>query len=230
MKFQRIDSTPHGFPLGRDFFEKLSIQGLHCGSGANMKTGFLNTDSMTLMDERGAQTQVGGLFWIDNQTLYFQHDATKVFPIADGVFRWIYSEHFIEHISQSLALAWLREMRRLLKPDGIVRISTPDLEKYVSGYLDPEQIFFKEHVERLRQMGVANVPTRRAWLVNQIFRNWGHQHIYDFDEVKFLAGLAGFPADKATRCEFRAGAVRELAELDREVRNDESLYVELPKS
>jgi len=122
----------------------------------------------------------------------------------------------------------LKEMRRVLLPDGLVRISTPDLDKYVRGYLDPDQIFFKEHVERLAQMGVKNVPLRRAWLVNQIFRHWGHQHIYDFEEVKFVAGLAGFPSEKARQCEFRTGAFQELADLDREVRSDESLYVELP--
>jgi predicted SAM-dependent methyltransferase len=227
MKFQRVDATPHGFPLGAELFANLSIQGLHCGSGANLKVGFLNTDSMVLVDEAGGQTAPGGVFWIDNQFLYLQHDATKPFPIAGGVFRWIYSEHFIEHIPQPLALAWLKEMRRLLRPGGLVRVSTPDLEKYVRGYLDPEQEFFTEHASRLRQMGVGNVPVRGAWMVNQIFRHWGHQHIYDFEEVKFLAALAGFPAEKALRCGFRSGTVRELAELDRDVRNDESLYVEL---
>jgi len=230
MKFQRVDPTPHGFPLSRDLFEKMSIRGLHCGSGANLKEGFLNSDSMALVDDKGMQTTPGGLFWIDDRFLYLQHDATKPFPIADDSCLWIYSEHFIEHIPQPLALSWLREMRRLLLPGGIIRISTPDLEKYVRGYLDPDQAFFKEHVGRLRQMGATNVPARRAWLVNQIFRSWGHQHIYDFEEVKFLGALAGFPAEKAAKCSFRSGAVRELAELDREVRNDESLYVELSEA
>jgi hypothetical protein len=76
-------------------------------------------------------------------------------------------------------------------------------------------------------MGVQNVPNRPAWLVNQIFRLWGHQHIYDFEELKFTAGLAGFPIERARKCEFRSGSLPELAELDREIRNDESLYVEL---
>jgi hypothetical protein len=40
-------------------------------------------------------------------------------------------------------------------------------------------------------MGVHNVPARRAWLVNQIFRLWGHQHIYNFEELRFTAGRAG---------------------------------------
>jgi hypothetical protein len=34
-----------------------------------------------------------------------------------------------------VGVAWLAEMRRLLAPGGVLRISTPDLEKYVRGYL-----------------------------------------------------------------------------------------------
>lgn len=182
---------------------------------------------MGLVDERGLSTKPGVLCFIDDAYFYLQHDATKPFPIEAGVFEWVYSEHFIEHIPQNLALAWFKDMKRLLLPGGLMRMSTPDLEKYIRGYLDPEAIFFKEHVRRLRQMGVGNVPDRRAWLVNQIFRNWGHQHIYDFEEVKFIAALAGFEPKNARQCEFKSGEFAELANLDRDIRSDESLYVEL---
>lgn len=187
----------------------------------------MNSDSMGFVDERGLTTKPGALCLINDSFFYLQHDATKKFPIESLVFQWIYSEHFIEHIPQNLALLWFKEMRRLLAPTGLMRISTPDLEKYVHGYLDPEKRFFNEHLNRLRQMGVTNVPERRAWLVNQIFRNWGHQHIYDFDEVKYIASLAGFSVENARKCEFRSGKYPDLAAFDREIRSDESLYVEL---
>ena len=119
-------------------------------------------------------------------------------------------------------------MKRLLKPNGLIRVSTPDLEKYIRGYIDPDATFFKEHIRRLNAMGVQNVPPRRAWLVNQIFRNWGHQHIYDFAELRFTAGLAGFPPELARKCTYRNGSTPELSSLDRDIRNDESLSVELP--
>ena len=37
--------------------------------------------------------------------------------------------------------AGLQELRRLLIPGGIIRLSTPDLRKYIQGYLDPDQHF-----------------------------------------------------------------------------------------
>ena len=227
MKFKKIDLLPHLAPFGSTLLSSLSLRGLHCGSGANLKAGFLNTDSMAFSDERGIATQVGGLTLIDDTYFYFQFDATKSFPVEDSSFEWIYSEHFIEHIPQNVAVAWFKDMKRLLKPGGLMRVSTPDLEKYIRGYLDPESLFFKEHIRRLNSMGVQNVPQRRAWLVNQIFRLWGHQHIYDFEELRFTAGLAGFTPASAKKCTYQSGSVPELSDLDRETRNDESLYVEL---
>jgi predicted SAM-dependent methyltransferase len=228
MQFSKIDPLPHFPPYGSDLMISLGLKGLHCGSGANLKAACLNTDSMTLADQRGHTTKAGTICLVDDSFFYLQYDATKPFPIGNQAFYWIYSEHFIEHIPQQVAVAWFKEMRRLLLPTGTMRVSTPDLEKYIRGYLDPESKFFKEHIQRLNGMGVQNVPNRPAWLVNQIFRLWGHQHIYDFEELKFTAGLAGFPTERARKCEFRSGSLPELAELDREIRNDESLYVEIP--
>jgi hypothetical protein len=42
--------------------------------------------------------------------------------------------------------------------------------------------------------------------------------------------MAGFRVEKAQKCQFRSGIYPEVADLDREVRSDESLYVELPLS
>ena len=227
MKFRKIEILPHFPPFLGSIFSSLNIKGLHCGSGANLKEGFLNTDSMVFVDERGLATKEGSLSFIDDTFFYLQFDATKPFPVEDSSFEYIYSEHFIEHIPQNLTVEWFKDMKRLLKPGGHIRVSTPDLEKYIRGYLDPEALFFKEHIRRLNAMGVQNVPPRRAWLVNQIFRLWGHQHIYDFEELKFTAGVAGFPTELAKKCTYKSGAVPELFALDRELRNDESLYVEL---
>jgi hypothetical protein len=79
-------------------------------------------------------------------------------------------------------------------------------------------------------MGVKNVPMRPAWMVNQIFRNWGHQWIYDVEEIRFIATLAGFSGDAVKECSFRSGKHSGLSSLDLENRSDESLYVEIFKS
>jgi SAM-dependent methyltransferase len=46
----------------------------------------------------------------------------------------IYSSHFIEHLSREAAAAFLRECHRVLKPGGVCRIVTPDLQALVERY------------------------------------------------------------------------------------------------
>ena len=52
---------------------------------------------------------------------------------------------FLEHVSFPEAVAFLREAKRLLAPGGTLRLSTPDLAIYLSGYLDPKLAFFRAH-------------------------------------------------------------------------------------
>ena len=71
------------------------------------------------------------------------------------------------------------------------------------------------------------VTGRRAWMVNQIFQYYGHQWIYDFDEVVHAASAAGFDPDRIVQKEYRSGMLKDVFMLDSDTRSDESLYVEI---
>src|SRR5882672_9376986 len=47
-------------------------------------------------------------------------DARKGLPFADRTVEGIYSEHFVEHLTQEEGLGFLRECRRVLKPGRVV--------------------------------------------------------------------------------------------------------------
>ncbi|MCO6432451.1 MAG: methyltransferase domain-containing protein [Deltaproteobacteria bacterium] len=168
-------------------------------------------------------------------SFFIRHNAETPLPLPDNSITLVHSEHFIEHVSISSAALWLSEIKRIVKPGGIIRLVTPDLARYIEGYNDPQQAFFAEHWRIL-----ANHPQcreacyrsgifapRRAAMVNQIFYFWGHRWIYDFEEMVYLATLAGFDRDQVSHCSFHNGKEPELAALDRENRRDESLYVEI---
>lgn len=210
--------------------ERLGLRGLHCGCGRNLQTGWLNTDRLRLTDSKGVSSIPEGIVCLKGGFHYLEHDGTRPFPLPDCCFEWVFAEHFIEHLSLDQAIAWLSEARRLLRPNGLLRLSTPDLSRYIKGYDDPKGEFFAEHRKRLTEMGVRQFSDRRAWMINQIFRFWGHQWIYDLDEIRSTAEAAGFDPASVTECSFRQGAVPEVYQLDLPIRSDESLYVEIRRA
>lgn len=225
-----LELLPDTLALSCARLHELGLRGLHCGSGLNLQRQWLNTDMIRLIDQSGHATLPGRLACIDHTAYYLEHDHTKPVPVDDGAFDWVYSEHFIEHISFQDAVQWLKEMRRLLKVGGLLRLSTPDLHRYAGGYLNGSDGFFDLHRRRLQDMGMKDVPSRPAWMMNQIFRFWGHQWIYDFDELRLALAAAGFAKEAVLQCSFRQGQVPEVCALDLPIRSDESLYVEVRRS
>ncbi len=112
-------------------------------------------------------------------------DVRWPLPFRDAAFDGVYSEHFIEHIPQRDAVAFLRECRRVTRLGGRVRIATPDLDWIVGRY----------HQDDWRQgdmfaNGYDWVATRAEQL-NLAMREWGHQWLYDEEELCRLGAMAG---------------------------------------
>lgn len=213
-------------PLSRADLSAMGLRGIHCGSGRTLHAQLLNMDAMRLQD--GGQSSAPGRVCCFRESLYYlEHDQTTPLPLEDGSVEWVFSEHFIEHIQVPQAVSWFAELHRVMQPGGIARISTPDLALYARGYADPQQAFYNAHRQRLREMGMTNPPLGKAWMMNQIFRHYGHQWLYDYDEIVSIAAHAGFSPAAIRRVSFAEGSVQELARLDQVIRNDESLYVEL---
>jgi len=56
-------------------------------------------------------------------------NLAKRLPIKCGSADLLYSEDFIDQLELEDARTFLRECHRILKPGGVVRILTPDLER-----------------------------------------------------------------------------------------------------
>jgi predicted SAM-dependent methyltransferase len=227
IRCREIRILPQEPPFSEALLRGLGVRGLHSGSGANLHSGWLNTDHLHFVDAAGRESQVGRLVLINGDRFYLKYDSLRPLPIESATFEWIFSEHFIEHLELPAAVEWLCDMRRLLKSGGLLRVTTPDLRRYASAYMNDSDGFFEKHRQHLRAMGMKIVPDRPAWMMNQIFRNWGHQWIYDFDEMRTVAVAAGFHPESVRQCAFRQGDVAAVYSLDREDRSDETLYVEI---
>jgi SAM-dependent methyltransferase len=230
-RFDTVELLQHEPPFAATVLAQLGMHGIHCGCGRHLRPGWLNTDRLHFHGRLdGNEVERDRIARLEDSLYYLEHDSRQPYPCADASFRWAYSEHFIEHLDPDQAVVWLAELRRILQPGGHLRLSTPDLRRYMSGYANPEDGFFAEHrrrIGRFRAFADKDVPDRPAWMVNQIFYYWEHRWIFDLDEMRHVAGRAGFDPAAISQRSFNEGAVADVAAMDLPLRSDESLYVEL---
>ncbi|MDO8648415.1 MAG: methyltransferase domain-containing protein [Candidatus Peregrinibacteria bacterium] len=62
-------------------------------------------------------------------------DLREKFPIPDGVIEEVFSAATLEHFRKPHVHHILREFHRILKPGGLLRVSTPDIEAIAKGLL-----------------------------------------------------------------------------------------------
>ncbi len=92
---------------------------------------------------------------------YLQGDASQL-PFDDDTFERVVSFETIEHLQAQEAM--LKEIRRVLKPDGCLLISSPDKKHYSdeTGYQNPYHV--KElYREQFEQMLHKHFPQVRLW-------------------------------------------------------------------
>ncbi len=147
------------------------------------------------------------------------HDLRQPLPYEDNSVDYIYHEHFIEHLTTDECEIFLKEMRRLLKRNGVMRIATPDLDYIVFRYIYRwrKQVWIKKY-------SCTFIQTK-AEMMNVLFHRWGHKWLYNYEELKRRLNLAGF--DKVHRVKFRKSTFTQLQGL--ESREDSKLIVETVK-
>lgn len=154
-------------------------------------------------------------------------DVARGLPFDAGSLRGVYSEHCLEHFSMPDVMKLLREIRRVLRPDGVARIVVPDAELYLRTY-----------VEHVGGNGARSFPFQGeeqsggVWTplvsVNRVFYQdrdspFGHRTMFDFQLLAAVLKNAGFA--HVARQEFRKGSDSTLL-IDSTDRRLESLYVE----
>jgi SAM-dependent methyltransferase len=68
-----------------------------------------------------------------------RHDVRKPLPFEDDSVDEIYTSHLLEHLTYADGLRFLEELRRVIKPDGIIRIVSPDY------HMAGRDVIFNEH-------------------------------------------------------------------------------------
>jgi SAM-dependent methyltransferase len=222
----KLEQVAPRLPRTRAQLAGHGVAGIEFAAFRSAHPAGLATDLAPLTGPDGA-AELGPLYRVDGAHLFTRLDIGEPLPFADGSLDWVYAEHLIEHVTLPVAVGWLREVRRVLAPAGLLRLTTPDLRLYIEGYRDGDG-FFAKHRRRLEVMRVGPpMPERKAFMLNQIFYLYGHRWIYDLDELAFALAEAGFDPAKVRPCGFRTGERPDVAALDTTFRRDETMYVEV---
>jgi SAM-dependent methyltransferase len=87
---------------------------------------------------------VAGWINIDLYPAEFAFDVRWGIPLRDSSVDRIYMAHVLEHFYfPGEAVPILQDLRRVLRPGGVLRIVVPDLEKYFGAYVANDEQFFR---------------------------------------------------------------------------------------
>jgi len=153
--------------------------------------GWINIDIINL--EQFAKSQ-GYLFQ--------PADVTKGLGYADGGCDIIFSSHLLEHLTREEGKNFLKECYRVLKPGGIIRISTPNAMTLSIEYIN----------DGIWQNKYINVGVEKAEDSAEAYHNLlmaGHKTLYDEPSLRGMLERAGFVnIEKASPFNSRSDAIR----------------------
>jgi predicted SAM-dependent methyltransferase len=146
-------------------------------------------------------------------------DIRKGLPLEEDSLDYAVSIHALPEIQYGDLVSVLTELRRVLKPGGVLRLALPDLDKGIQAYLEKDRDYFLVPDEHAKSIG-GKLVTQLLWY------GWS-KTLFTYDFVEELLGSAGFA--EIARCGFREtkSGIAEIVILDS--RERESLFVEATK-
>jgi SAM-dependent methyltransferase len=183
---------------------------LHVGAFDRVLPGWVNTDitphlyiarvpglafllaGFGVLDEARAAQHRSGVF-----RQLRKLDVRQRFPFADGSVDAVYISHMLSNVTRDVAEHCLAECHRVLKPGGILRVATLDLDAAVRGY-DPE------HPDVLMDLLFDLDTSKRAKN-----RHWWHYNECSLGERLRRAGFREW-----RRCEYQKGRCPDVEWID----------------
>ncbi|HKP12574.1 MAG TPA: methyltransferase domain-containing protein [Blastocatellia bacterium] len=150
-------------------------------------------------------------------------DCRHKLPLSDGSCLGIHVEHYFEHLDPADERGeFLKECRRCIQPEGVLRVIVPDAELYIRAYLEPGW-------GALNRIGCGGEEPEATFeckmdALNHVFhQGWEHYAGYDAESMELCLRAAGFT--RVMRQAYRAGEFPGGC-IDRDEHRPYSLYVE----
>jgi predicted SAM-dependent methyltransferase len=194
--------------IGRIFKKKIKNKNLYLniGCGENIINNYDNLDFYSISN-----------FF---KKKIIMSDIRYPLPFYENSYLGVFCSHTIEHLDYAHAKQLLNEIKRILKPNGIVRIAVPDLEKYVEFYLNKKPFGEKQKFNEFYNFYNG---CEAIWFLT----NYNY-HLSLWDKEMLINELKDSGFLNIRVCKFQSGLDVNLLK-DIKVRDHESLYIEASK-
>lgn len=176
---------------------------LHLGCGEKRFNNWINADFF-----------VGLKPWKKHLRPDWMLDLRYPLNCDNEVWDGIFSEHLIEHLSFSEVTQLFKELFRAMRYGAWLRITVPDLKKYVDYY-------FGNSVDKEFSQFATGCEA-----IDSLTHNYAHRSTWDANQLKIFLGRAGFK--NISEVNFMEGSDERLLK-DEIGRKWETLYMEAQK-
>jgi predicted SAM-dependent methyltransferase len=177
------------------------VKRLNWGCGGHPRTGWLNSDRA---DYPGVQLVC---------------DIREGLPLEDASIDYTVSVHALPELPYSDLVPALTELRRVLKPEGVLRLALPDIDKGIDAYRRGDRDYFLVPDDDAHSIG-GKFVVQMIW--------YGHSRtLFTHDFAEELLLKADF--SRVARCAYKqtSSPYPEIVDLDN--RERETLFIEAVK-
>ncbi len=176
---------------------------LHLGCGDVYIDNFVNADFFSVL-------------WILRKSMKkpdWMLDLRCPLNCPDNIWDGVFTEHTIEHLYSNQVYYLLTELYRTMKDGAIIRITVPDLKKYIE--------FYTKDFQNISQ---SDFPYKSgAEAIGNLTQNYFHHSVWDAELLAEIMNDIGF-CDIQER-KFKEGRNTFLL-IEKEERKWETLYIE----
>jgi len=151
-------------------------------------------------------------------------DAIRGLPFADSSVTYIYSSHLLQGLIYEDSLFLIKESFRVLRPDGVLRIAVPDLERVIKDYLADRDVLASHKL--MRRLSLKGSAIRDLLRQGRGYQQ-RYRQMFDGRSLTHLFTAGGFKNPEVRG--FKQSRIPEIDAIEVEQRKNESLYVEASK-
>ncbi len=178
-----------------------AIKRLHWGCGSWRPPGWINADRK------------------EGPGIDISCDIRDGLPLETNSIDYTVSIHALPEVPYPDLIPVLRELRRVLKPNGVLRLSLPDLDKTIQAYLRKDRNYFQIPDEDAASLGAK-------FIIHLIWYGYSHT-FFTHDFIEELLLKAGF--SQVSHCGYKETSTLYPGIVELDNREEESLFVEATK-